>query len=282
MKQQHVALIVEDDPATAEDLVEIIHSIDCTGIVVDNSEEALRAFESQSYCFVLLDLNIKGDADAIKGHVEHGKSLLRKIRQTHGVRNGSTFWLPVIVLSGHAREADDAVEVMKDGASDVIQKPLSQQVSERIRRTIEASGRERHDLCHEPPSAKPPNIRDDIVIAIPGERVGRRSLVTVGSTAVKLTDGALKVLLHLMVARREGTWLSKIALGAEPDEGFKGISRLTEQLGPALADRKIIENDYRGNYRLTADVTVGECRIDKLDEIGDTTISALAATLQKV
>lgn len=282
MKQRHVALIVEDDAATAEDLVEIIRSLDCTGTVVDNHQEALRAFESQSYCFVLLDLSIKGDADAIKGHVEHGKSLLRKIRHTHGVRNGSTFWLPVIVLSGHAREADDAVEVMKDGASDVIQKPLSQQVSERIRRTLEASGRTSHELCHETPSAKPPNVQDGIVIAIPGETVGRRTLVTVGSTAVKLTNGALKVLLHLMVARRDGTWLSKVALGAEPNEGFKGISRLIEQLGPALADRKIIENDYHGNYRLTADVTIGKCRIDKLDDIGDATISELAAKLQKV
>jgi hypothetical protein len=209
--------------------------------------------------------------------------LLRAIRQNNGEHHGSVFRLPVLVLSGHAREADEAVEVMKDGASDVIQKPLnSRQVSERIRRALEASGRDSHTLCDDPAPAKRPNTDEGIVIAIPGDRVGRRTLVMVGSTAVKLTDGALKLLLHLIVAQRKGKWLNKVALGAAPDEGFKGISRLTEQLSPALADCNIIENDYQGNYRFTAEVTVGECATDKLEEIGDAAISSLAAELRKV
>lgn len=66
--------------------------------------------------------------------MEHGKSLLRSIRSKYGEHNGNCFALPVLIISGFAREADSAVEVMKDGASDVIQKPLkSGLVSDRIR-----------------------------------------------------------------------------------------------------------------------------------------------------
>ena len=84
MNNRHSALIVEDDRATSDELVEIVRSIDCTSVVVDNSEDALLKFQDQSFCFVLLDLQIKGSADAIKGHIEHGKALLRKLRQKHG------------------------------------------------------------------------------------------------------------------------------------------------------------------------------------------------------
>ncbi|HYC89395.1 MAG TPA: response regulator [Thermoanaerobaculia bacterium] len=281
MTQPHHVLIVEDDPATAEDLTEIVDAIGCTSVVVDNRDDALLSLRSQRFCFVLLDLQIKGSGKAIKAHVEHGKSFLRALRQSHGEHHGPVYRLPVLVLSGHAREANEAVEVMKDGADDVIQKPLnSRQVSERIRRVLEASGRASHKLCDDPPPAKLSHEEGGIVIAIPGERIGRRTRVMVGSTAVKLTDGALRVLLHLMVAHRRGEWLNKVMLGTAPDEGFKGISRLTEQLGPALADRNIIENDRHGNYRLVAEVTIGA--VGRLDEIGDATISRLAAELRKV
>jgi len=41
VKQRHIALIVEDHKETAEDLVEILSSIDCDTIVVDNHDAAL-------------------------------------------------------------------------------------------------------------------------------------------------------------------------------------------------------------------------------------------------
>ena len=55
--------------------------------------------------------------DSIRGHVEHGKALLRNIREKHHDHNGTAFWLPVLIVSGFARERDEAVDVMKDGAS---------------------------------------------------------------------------------------------------------------------------------------------------------------------
>src|SRR5438445_556348 len=113
MTERHIALIVEDDKETAEDLVEILLSIDCDSVVADIREDALAEIQNKSFCFVLLDLQIKSAADSIKGHVEHGKALLRKIREKHGEHNGAAFWLSVLIVSGFAREVDEAVDVMK-------------------------------------------------------------------------------------------------------------------------------------------------------------------------
>lgn len=281
MNKRHIALIVEDDKETAEDLREILQSFDCDGVVVDNREDALSALQNNSFCFVLLDLQIKGAPDSIKGHIDHGKELLRKIREKYGDHYGTAFWLPVVIVSGFAREVDEAVDVMKDGASDVIQKPLeNQQVSQRIRQALQASGRETHEWCHKAPPIQGLNLRDGIVIAIPGDRIKRRTCVTIASKSVELPNASLKVLLRLMVAQRKGEPVHKIDLGATADQGFKGISTLRNELKPALGSIDIIKNDYHGNYSLVDDVRVGECAVDKLLKIDDQTISQLAIQLR--
>lgn len=280
MKRRHIALIVEDEKETAEDLSEILRSIDCDSVVVDNAEDAILALRKTSFCLILLDLQIKEASDSIKGHVEHGKALLRKIRERHAEHNGLSFWLPVLIVSGFAREVGEAVEIMKDRASDVIQKPFeSRQVSEAIRQALKTSGRGNHDRCHEPPTQRP-NLKDGVVIAIPGERTRHRTRITIASTAVNLTDASLKILLHLIVAQRKRTSVHKVDLGAKTEQGFKGISNLRNELRPALGDVEIICNDYHGNYCFEPSVVVGECAIEKLLAIGDKTISELAKLLQ--
>jgi len=281
MKERHIALVIEDDKETADDLAEILLSIDCDCIVADNRAHALLELQTKSFCLILLDLQIKSASDSIKGHVEHGRALLRNIREKHGDHTGAAFWLPVLILSGFAREVNEAVEVMKDGASDVIQKPLDrQQVSERIRRALQASGRQTHERCHEPPPARRLNLKEGIVIAIPADRIGRRTRVTIASKPVELTDNSLKVLLHLMVGKQKGDLVHKRDLGAAEEQGFKGISILRNELKGVLGNVDIIKNHYHGNYSLEANVIVGECAVDKLLEIGDKTLSSLARQLQ--
>lgn len=281
MKERHIALIVEDDRETAEDLREILRSIDCDTEVVDNAEDAILALQKTPFCLVLLDLQIKDTSDSIKGHVEHGKALLRKIRERHAEHSGLSFWLPVLIVSGFAREVNEAVEIMKDRASDVIQKPFeSRQVSEAIRQALKVSGREKHERCHEPPPTQRPNLKDGVVIAIPGDRIRHRTRITIASTPVNLTDASLKILLHLMVAQCKGGSVHKVDLGARAEQGFKGISNLRNELRPALGDIEIICNDYHGNYWFEPSVTVGKCAVEKLLDIGDKTISELAKLLQ--
>jgi DNA-binding response OmpR family regulator len=281
MKEQHIALVIEDDREIAEELVEILSSLDCGAVVTDNREDASAKLQNHSFCLILLDLQIKKEVDSLKGHVEYGKALLRNIREKHHDHNGTAFCLPIIIVSGFARERDQAVDVMKDGASHVIHKPFdSRQVSERLRQALEDSGRKTHDRCHEPPQAQSPNLKDGIVIAIPGDRIGRRTRVAIGNKTIELPDFTLKVLLHLMVAQRKGELANKRDMGARDDQGFKGISVLRNELKPILRSANIIKNHYHGNYSFEPGVTVGECAVDKLVEIGDKTISDLAKLLQ--
>src|SRR5260221_14639389 len=178
MKQRHTALVVEDDSATAEDLGEILRSIECDSVVCDNHDDALAALRNRSFCLALLDLQIKSAPDSINLHVEHGKALLRKIRLMHGEHYGTSYWLPILIVSGFARERDEAIEVMKEGASDVIQKPLnSREVSESIRLALVVAGRQSHELCLAPAPAQQLSVDDGIVIAIPGERIRRRTRI---------------------------------------------------------------------------------------------------------
>jgi DNA-binding response OmpR family regulator len=171
---------------------------------------------------------------------------------------------------------------MKDGASDVIHKPFrSRDVSGTIQRELAKSGRLTHDLCITKPRAFRHHAGKGVVLAIPGERDRRRIRIAVNEMTIPLPEKSLKVLLHLMVAHVTGALVHKSTLGAKGDQGFKDISRLRQELKPALEDGvDIIKTDYHGNFSLTENVTIGNCDVDKLTSIGDRQISALAAQLR--
>ena len=281
MTNNHLALIVEDDGATAEDLAEILRSFDCDSITVDNKRDALAALERNAFCFVLLDLQIKREPDSIKGHFENGNALLREIRQRFSDHIGSSFWLPILIVSGFAREVDVAVEAMKNGASDVVHKPLvTGQVSETVRQALERSGRTFHSLCGTKPHMS--RVKDGAcVISIPGSRVKRRTQISVSGRIAELPDRLLTVLLRLMVAHLRGQQLHKVDLGYSGDKGFKAISLLREALKPVLGDgQNIIDNDYSGNYSLSKHVEIGICNADSLIAINHKPIADLAKELR--
>jgi len=206
------------------------------------------------------------------------------MRQLHSDHTGLGFWLPIIIVSGFAREVDAAVEVMKDGATDVIHKPfVDREVSDTIRRALARSGRATHDLCAAGPVAQGRDAGKGAVLAVPGDRVHRRTRVMVGSRSATLTDSSLKVLLRLMVAHEEKTVVHKRDLGASNDQGFKGISVLRDALKPALGEGvDLIRNDRHGNYHLADDVTISTCDAEKLAKIGDNGITQLGRDLRRL
>jgi DNA-binding response OmpR family regulator len=280
----HLALIVEDDSATAEDLAEILRSMSCDSRIASNKHDAVALLRNNAFCIILLDLEIKSEPDSIKGHIAHGSSLLREIRQEHTDHPGLWYRLPILIVSGFAREVDAAVQIMQDGADGVIQKPFkTREVSEAIRRALKRSGRATHDLCGEKPTPPAADANTSVVLTISGDRVRRRTRVMVGSRPIMLTNGSLWLLLQLMVAHEQQRAVHKRELGARDHQGFKGVSVLREAIRPALGEGvDIIGNDYNGNYCLTDAVTVGDCNTDKLASIGDARISELARTLRRL
>jgi DNA-binding response OmpR family regulator len=279
----HVGLIVEDDPAMAEDLAEILRSFDCELVTVDNKRDALAALQNNRFCFVLLDLHIKLDGESIRGHVEHGRSLLREIRGMSSDHTGTGYSLPILVVSGHAREVDTAVEVMRDGADHVIQKPIrAGAVSDAVKGCLERSGRATHELCAAV-TARQAETTQGLVLSITGTRSRRRTRIMIGTRSADLPNRSLRVLLHLVVAKLADRSVHKTELGARDDQGFKGISELRDDLKPALADgTNIIVNLYHGYYRLTDQVAIGPCDIPALVAIDEAPITELARELGRL
>ena len=280
---QHVGLIVEDDPAMAEDLGEVLRSLDCEFVTVDNKRDALAALAGSPFCFILLDLHIKLDSESIRGHFEHGRSLLREMRGMYSDHTGTGYSLPILVISGHAREVDTAVDVMRDGADHVIQKPIKGgAVSDAVKGCLERSGRANHDLCAQI-VARHVEPTQGLVLSIPGTRTGRRTRVTIGTRSADLPNRSLRVLLHLMVAKLAGRSVHKTELGARDDQGFKGVSELRDDLKPALADgTNIILNLYHGYYRLTDEISIGPCDVAALVALDEAPITELARELERL
>ena len=282
MSDPHRVLVVEDDRPTADDLADILRSLDCEPVIVDNKRDALAALRREPFCFAVLDLQIKMERGSIKGHDEFGRSLVREVRALFPDHAGRGYRLPILVVSGFAREVNSAVEVMKDGADDVIQKPFDgREVSASVRQALERSGRASHRSCVVMPGRAlgPPGA---LVLSIPGDREGRRTRVTFGGASVDLTDASLRVLLYLVAGKLAGEKVHKTELGARADQGFRGISVLRDALKPALgAGVDIIENDQHGHYWLVEELAIGECDHAKLVELGDSQITELAERIRR-
>lgn len=282
MNTRHLALIVEDDQAAADDLVQIVASIECESRRTDNQSQALQLLTENSFCLVLLDLEIKQQPESIKGHIAHGNALLWEIRTRYGGNRGSSFWTPVIVISGHANEVDAAITMMKDGADDIIRKPLRiDDAVGRIRKALESAGRRTHDMCSR--GAANPADGTALILRIPGNIKGRRARVTVSGKPALLPAGSIRILLQLAIARVQEKTVHKLALGAKPNEGFRAISRLREHLRPAIGEETdIVANDQQGGYSLKPEVMVTECDAEALKAMGDIEISRLAEELAAI
>lgn len=281
MSAKHRALVVEDDRETADELGETLTAIGFEFTTIDNKEQAAAAIQAApgAFCLVLLDLQIKATPGSLRGHVENGKTLLRELRQVRPEHVGDGHWLPILVVSGYARETEEAVDAMKEGASDVIQKPFkSKDVSTRIRDALKRAGRLTHTTCHVAPMSNPSSA-GKLVVTLSGERQKRRCRVVVNARAADLTEASFRLLLRLLVAHQSGKGVHKTELGATEDKGFKGISRLREELKPAVGTRVIVENDQHGTYRLVDEVVLDKCDVDAISRQGDSEIAGLASKL---
>lgn len=151
MGARHIALLVEDEPEMASELGELLDSLGHDHLHVTCKEEAERLVDDGAFCYVLLDLQIKVNADSIKAHIEAGQTLLEFIRERYPRRNEKDkYRLPVVVMSGHAKEHHYVVKALQDGADDFITKPVGESkppFKDKIQEALRRSGRESHEHC---------------------------------------------------------------------------------------------------------------------------------------
>jgi ActR/RegA family two-component response regulator len=275
---KHRVLVVEDDRGTAEELSQILDALDCEVHLTDNRSDALDLIRSVRFCAAIVDLEIKREPSSLRGRVDQGRALVKELRSAFPERVGRGHRLPILVASGFARDVPTAVELMHDGADDILEKIYtSGQASEKLRSIFLRSEHPLHDGCSRDDLAEGPAALPELQVSIPGHREKQRTEVRVGERSAWLPDGSLRLLLALIVGQLEGRHVHKSEVGGTDAKGYKGISELNDQLRPALPPtcRTLTKNHYHGNYSFIDGVTVGEIAVMALHQLDNALISRL-------
>lgn len=267
MTERHRLLVVEDELATAEDLVEMIAALGWEAVRVDNKRDAETRLRSEAFCLVVLDLQIKNESHAILSIEAAGLALLKSIKT-------NTPGIPVVVVSGHVSEWDAGVGVMRDGAADVMRKPIidHRRVMDLLRAVFERTGRASHEACSG-------GTTPAFTLSIPGTRHRQRMDIVVNEGTARLSDRPLRTLLRLMRGKLANKRVHRFDLG-EGDAGIKAISVLRQELKSALGDIEIIENDGASNYWLVDTVQIGRFDVEALCAFDSQPVTELAEEIQ--
>ena len=110
MTRRHSVLVVDDHETTRESLREVLERADCDVFTAGTVKEALARAVDDDLDVVLTDLRLPDGID------RGGLDVLERSRKIDPGR-------PVIVFTAHGA-VDSAVEAMKMGAHDYLEKPL--------------------------------------------------------------------------------------------------------------------------------------------------------------
>jgi len=113
------ALIIDDDAGIVEEVADIVESLGHVSDSASCMHSARGCLASQRYDYILLDLEIPVRVGRTFARVQNGINLLKEMRQNPATRS-----VPIIVMTGHGNDGpEQAVEVMRAGATDYIAKP---------------------------------------------------------------------------------------------------------------------------------------------------------------
>ena len=130
-------LIADDQPDLIDALRLLLKAEGLAMEAVSSPEAALRAVQQRPFDLVLMDLNYTGDTTSGR----EGIDLLSRIQAVDGT-------LPVVVMTGWG-SVDLAVEAMRRGVRDFVQKPWDNHTLIAMLRTEIALGRERRQKALE-------------------------------------------------------------------------------------------------------------------------------------
>ena len=157
-------LIADDNPDLIDALRLLLKGAGIEFDAVTSPEAALRALQSRAFDLVLMDLNYTGDTTSGR----EGIDLLARVQALDRL-------LPVIVMTGWG-SVDLAVEAMRRGARDFVQKPDTALLSTRARRlgrtplpSVDAAS-----AANSAHSAAAPAPQIDGYEIAPGAGIGRR------------------------------------------------------------------------------------------------------------
>lgn len=310
---RHVALLVEDDLETANRVKDLLSVLGFDYRHASTQEAALALIEQGGFCFALLDLQIPRNEDSIMAHVEAGQSVLDAIRGRYDEKNKKKrmHWLPVLIMTAFAKEADYIVEMMGRGADGYLFKPFGEmtKLADTIRNALERSERDGHDRCaeitrracperlptaepadraragravEEPPMDDAPRI-EPVRLTVTGASRGRRTEILIDEQQVEVTNANFIVLFNLIAGalRSADRWVKEESLGTN---GSKAIYRLKQELKPHVHKRVELAECEKGrsNYRLSPQVKIEHVDCARLANHDEGRVRELAAEIAKM
>jgi CheY-like chemotaxis protein len=290
-QSRHVALIVEDDQELARDLEDVVASLGHDHIHASTKEEADRIVASGTFCYALVDLQIKVNADSLRARIEAGQSLLEAIRTRYPRQEGRHHALPVIMMSAHAKDENCIVDAVKSGADAYLVKPLGDRVVPKIREMLLASGREDHAACaartevarsRAPMAEAVAPLAGPVTLDVTAKVVSGRSGIRLDGVDVYLPDSLFALLLKFVAARlKDNAWIHTLDLGrgAAP-LGHKGTSKLNLEMKPYLpSGMPLLENNKGGRYRLHERVRLGHIDVGAIGRVNSSAAADLEALI---
>ncbi len=151
---RHVALLIEDDPKTAEEIVDLLLAIG-HGVIHVTTKRALDMLDQVEFCYVLLDLeslDLLTERTSVGARIEAGQTLLREVRGRFEARtiDGRHHFLPILILivRGHS-EHNTAVNGIVNGANAFVTKPLAHnaELTANVYECLDKAGRATHEHC---------------------------------------------------------------------------------------------------------------------------------------
>lgn len=265
------ALAIDDDPAILEDVKDRLDGLGHTCDCVTSMASAREHLASNTYSYILLDLQIPVRYGR-KSRIPNGQTLLREIRSTKGYEG-----VPIIVMTTHGHDSPDlAVEVFRcDGATDFVKKPFPDDghtLEKAVRDGLDASGRSRPGVARRSGAIEREPPRDFEC----GEMVfsdGRVELCEVkicggpeSGMIRRILDELRQTTQHGRFVRYDGTELAK-RVGC--DRGQNGVAEAVRDFRNSICEimleeanvkmdrlHDIILNDRRYGYRLSSKITV--------------------------
>ncbi len=218
--------------------------------------EAIGHLNAGGLCYALLDLQIPAHERSIQARVAVGQSLLQEIRRRYPGRiaDGGVHdihLLPVLVVSGQAKDHDDVVKALQEGGDDFVRKPLSlddRGLGEKIHQCLQRSARSDHGTCD---AATAMAVGD----ASPGRGQGPfthtadYSEVTLNGQPFFFDGQIQREVIHILhqASNNEQPWQSgKLVLYEAGSTNAKMINLFRNHPGWGV----LIESNGRGRYRL--------------------------------
>ena len=190
----HRALVVEDDPKTADDLRVLLESRGDSVRIARTVQDALAALAEESFCYLVVDQQLPsrpGEAPMLGG----GERVLRAAREKDERRQGAFHTTPILVLTSYSGHEDFVSKMYDLGASGFMSKPLRghfERLLDKVRVALERAKRGSHADCaaHGPPPADG-GADEGEVIALPraGGIAAQLGATTFPELALRVTDG---------------------------------------------------------------------------------------------